>query len=75
MRALRTLDGVIHVQVDHEEDRVHIWTKAESPDVSVFLKRIEQLGFKVSHEHTRASKQGPDTDKPSDADNKATGTD
>ncbi len=52
MRALRRLDGVIHVEADHETDRVHIWTESESPDVAVFRERIETLGFKVTHVHT-----------------------
>ncbi len=52
MRAVRQLDGVIHVEADHETDRVHIWTESESPDVAVFRERIESLGFKVTHVHT-----------------------
>ncbi len=51
MRALRQLDGVIHVEADHETDRVHIWTEGKSPDLSVFRERIETLGFKVTQIH------------------------
>ena len=51
MRALGELDGVIHVEADHETDRVHIWTEGRSPDLSVFRERIETLGFKVTHIH------------------------
>ena len=53
MRALRELDGVIHVEADHETDRVSIWTYGKSPDMSVFRERIETLGFKVTHIHER----------------------
>ena len=52
MRALKELEGVIHVQADHETDRVQIWTRDESPDLSVLRDRIEALGFKVTHIHT-----------------------
>ncbi len=52
MRALRELEGVIHAQADHETDRVQIWTRDESPDLSVLRDRIETLGFKVTHVHT-----------------------
>ncbi len=52
MRALKELEGVIHVQADHETDRVQIWTRDESPDLSVLRDRIETLGFKVTHVHT-----------------------
>ena len=51
MRALGELDGVIHVEANHETDRVHIWTEGKSPDLSVFRERIETLGFKVTHIH------------------------
>ena len=51
MRALGELDGVIHVEANHETDRVHIWTEGKSPDLSVFRERIEALGFKVTHIH------------------------
>ncbi len=52
MRALTELEGVIHVEADHEADRVHIWTRDEAPDLRVFRERIETLGFKVTHVHT-----------------------
>ncbi len=52
MRALTELDGVIHVEADHETDRVHIWTEGKSPDLRVFRERIATLGFKVTHVHT-----------------------
>ncbi len=51
MRALKALDGVIHVEADHETDRVHIWTRDEAPDLNVLRDRIETLGFKVTHIH------------------------
>ena len=51
MRALTELDGVIHVEADHEADRVHIWTRDEAPDLNVLRDRIETLGFKVTHIH------------------------
>ena len=51
MRALTKLDGVIHVEADHETDRVHIWTRDEAPDLNVLRDRIETLGFKVTHIH------------------------
>ncbi len=51
MRALTELDGVIHVEADHETDRVHIWTEGKSPDLRVFRERIATLGFKVTHVH------------------------
>ncbi len=53
IKALRTLEGVLHVQVDHEEDRVHIWTEVDAPDLGLFRGRIESLGFKVSRLATR----------------------
>ena len=52
MRALTELDGVIHVEADHETDRVHIWTRDEAPDLRLFRERIDTLGFKVTHVHT-----------------------
>ncbi len=52
MRALTELDRVIHVEADHETDRVHIWTEGKSPDLRVFRERIATLGFKVTHVHT-----------------------
>ncbi len=52
MQALGELDGVIHVEADHETDRVHIWTEGKSPDPRVFRERVETLGFKVTHVHT-----------------------
>ena len=55
MHALREIDGVIHVQADHEDNRVEIWTTTESPDVSVLRKGIESLGFNVTHVHTQVS--------------------
>ena len=51
MRALTELDGVIHVEADHETDRVHIWTRDEAPDLNVLRERIETLGLKVTHIH------------------------
>ena len=51
MRALGELDGVIHVEADHETDRVHIWTTSETPDLSPLREGIETLGFKVTHIH------------------------
>ncbi|MEE9129118.1 MAG: cation transporter [Phycisphaerales bacterium] len=51
MRALTELDGVIHVEADHETDRVHIWTRDEAPDLNVLRDRIETLGLKVTHIH------------------------
>ena len=62
MRSLTELDGVIHVEADHETDRVHIWTKGKSPDLRVFRERIETLGFKVTHVHTggRLAKESED---------------
>ncbi len=48
MRGLVELDGVIHVEADHETDHVHIWTKGKSPDLSPLRERIETLGFKVT---------------------------
>ncbi len=51
MRALTELDGVIHVEADHETDRVHIWMRDEAPDLNVLRDRIETLGFKVTHMH------------------------
>lgn len=51
MRALTALDGVIHVEADHETDRVHIWTRNKAPDLNVLRDRIETLGFKVTHIH------------------------
>ena len=49
IKALRTLDGVLHVQADHEEDHVQIWTEVDAPDLSLLRGRIELLGFKVTH--------------------------
>lgn len=56
MRGLTELDGVIHVEADHETDQVHIWTEGKSPDLRVFRERIETLGFKVTHVHTDGRK-------------------
>ncbi len=55
MRGLAELDGVIHVEADHETDHVHIWTKGESPDLSPLRQGIETLGFKVTRIETVAS--------------------
>ena len=51
MRAVREVEGVLHVEADHETDRVHIWTRNEEPDLNVLRDRIETLGFKVTHIH------------------------
>ncbi|MEE8155071.1 MAG: DUF211 domain-containing protein, partial [Phycisphaerales bacterium] len=51
MRAVREVEGVLHVEADHETDRVHIWTEGKSPDLRMFRERIETLGFKVTHIH------------------------
>ncbi len=51
MRAVREVEGVLHVEADHETDRVHIWTKNEAPDLNVLRDRIETLGLKVTHIH------------------------
>ena len=51
MRAVRQVEGVLHVEADHETDRVHIWTRNEAPDLNVLRDRIETLGFKVTHIH------------------------
>ena len=51
MRAVREVEGVLHVEADHETDRVHIWTRNEAPDLIVLRDRIETLGFKVTHIH------------------------
>ena len=56
MQAFANLDGVIHVEVDHEEDRVWIWAGDESPDTNIFREVIESLGFKVGHIHTHTWK-------------------
>lgn len=55
MRGLVKLDGVIHVEADHETDHVHIWTKGKSPDLSPLRQGIETLGFKVTRIETVAS--------------------
>ncbi len=52
MRALGELDGVIHVEADHETDRVQVWTTDGSPDLGAVRDRIETLGLKVTHLHT-----------------------
>ena len=51
IKTLRTLDGVLHVQADHEEDRVQIWTEVDAPNLRLLRGRIESLGFKVTHIH------------------------
>ena len=51
MRAVREVEGVLHVEADHETDRVHIWTRDEAPNLNVLRDRIETLGFKVTHIH------------------------
>ncbi len=55
MRGLMELEGVIHVEADHETDHVHIWTKGKSPDLSPLRQGIETLGFKVTRIETVAS--------------------
>ncbi len=56
MQAFANLDGVIHVEADHEKDRVWIWARAESPDTNSFREVIESLGFKIGHVHIRTGK-------------------
>ncbi len=51
MRAVREVEGVLHVEADHETDRVQVWTRDEAPDLNVLRDRIETLGFKVTHIH------------------------
>ncbi len=53
MRTLSDVDGVIHVEADHQEDRVRVWSRAKAPDVQVLRKRIEEAGFQVTHTHVR----------------------
>lgn len=51
-KALRALDGVIHVEADHEADRVRIWTRNESPDTGAVREAVELLGFRITHVHS-----------------------
>ncbi len=61
MKALRKIEGVIHVEADHEGDRVRIWTRGESPEADALRVVIESLGFRVTHIQTRGDgpKDGP----------------
>ncbi len=55
MRALMEVKGVLHVEADHEEDRVLVWTQSDTPDTDKLRNAIEEAGFKVTHVHVRPS--------------------
>jgi len=64
MRTVQDVKGVLHVEADHEEDRVHIWTQSHEPDTAPLRKAIEDAGFKVTHVHAKPAKdEGRDKDK------------
>jgi len=52
MREISKMNDVIHVEADHETDRVWIWTESKQPDIESFKIKIRELGFDVTHEHT-----------------------
>lgn len=55
MRTINEMAGVIHVEADHEIDRIWIWTESKQPDIESFKTKIRELGFDVMHEHKDTS--------------------
>ncbi len=48
MRSLMELEGVIHVEADHEKNHAVVWTSAARPDRASLKKTVVDAGFKVS---------------------------
>jgi len=57
MRTLVDIKGVVHIEADHELDRIEVWTQAK-PRVDEMRKQIEEAGFKVTETHHHHSKAG-----------------
>jgi len=47
MRSLMELEGVIHVEADHEKNHAVVWTSAARPDRALLKKTVVAAGFKV----------------------------
>ncbi len=48
MRSLSELEGVIHVEADHEKNHAVVWTSAARPDSVLLKKTVVDAGFKVT---------------------------
>lgn len=54
MRSLGSLDDVIHLEANHENGEVRVWTKSKNPDVTALRARIVELGFQSADAQTQA---------------------
>lgn len=61
VRTFMPLEDVLHIQADHLEDEIQIWTQSEKPNLMRLRDRIELLGFKV--EQIRVQKEKEDQKK------------
>ena len=52
MHALSELEGVIHVEANHQDDTVWIWTDVMNPDEDAIREIVKTAGFEVIHAHT-----------------------
>ena len=57
VRTFMPLEDVLHIQADHLEDEIQIWTKSEKPNMSILRERIELLGFKVEQIQVQKEKE------------------
>jgi copper chaperone CopZ len=58
MRSFGAFDDVIHLEADHENGLVHVWTKSRKPDLDKLCDRIAELGFQCTEAHSH--KKGDD---------------
>ena len=48
MRSLMELEGVIHVEADHEKNHAVVWTTEAKPRIELLKKTVVGAGFKVT---------------------------
>ena len=48
MRSLMELEGVMHVEADHEKNHTVVWTSEAKPDTVLLNKTVVDAGFKVT---------------------------
>lgn len=48
MRSLMELEGVIHVEADHEKNHAVVWTSEAKPRIELLKKTVVGAGFKVT---------------------------
>lgn len=51
------VSGVMHVEADHEDELVRVWTESDEPDTDALRKAFEDAGFKVTRVRVEPSKK------------------